>query len=168
MNQITINTDDSHRTDPSLIQQSAYPSAAVSYAEEPHYSFAPSPVPFPPARLTSPPSPLQHQQQHQHQHQRDTDPQMSLPSPYLSETTYLAQSSSKRRNSVRSTASNRSSRDRPSPLAGSELDGEGNEKEKGRCPHPDCGRVFKDLKAHMLTHQAERPGKFFHDAISVM
>lgn len=31
--------------------------------------------------------------------------------------------------------------------------------EKGRCPHPDCGRVFKDLKAHMLTHQSERPEK---------
>ena len=31
--------------------------------------------------------------------------------------------------------------------------------ERGRCPHPDCGKVFKDLKAHMLTHQAERPEK---------
>ncbi|KAL3434946.1 hypothetical protein BDV09DRAFT_195305 [Aspergillus tetrazonus] len=31
--------------------------------------------------------------------------------------------------------------------------------EKGRCPHPDCGRVFRDLKAHMLTHQSERPEK---------
>ena len=31
--------------------------------------------------------------------------------------------------------------------------------EKGRCRHPDCGRVFKDLKAHMLTHQSERPEK---------
>jgi hypothetical protein len=29
--------------------------------------------------------------------------------------------------------------------------------ETGRCPHFDCGKVFKDLKAHMLTHQAERP-----------
>jgi hypothetical protein len=28
-----------------------------------------------------------------------------------------------------------------------------------RCPHPDCGKVFKDIKAHMLTHQAERPEK---------
>ncbi|KAI9678830.1 MAG: hypothetical protein M1817_005890 [Caeruleum heppii] len=32
-------------------------------------------------------------------------------------------------------------------------------KDKGRCPNPDCGRVFKDLKAHMLTHQSERPEK---------
>jgi hypothetical protein len=33
------------------------------------------------------------------------------------------------------------------------------EDERGRCPHPECGRVFKDLKAHMLTHSAERPEK---------
>lgn len=32
-------------------------------------------------------------------------------------------------------------------------------KEKGRCPHPECGRIFKDLKAHMLTHMSERPEK---------
>ena len=28
-----------------------------------------------------------------------------------------------------------------------------------RCPHPDCGETFKHLKAHMLTHQQERPEK---------
>ena len=46
----------------------------------------------------------------------------------------------------------------PSPMSGSavlEADGHA----KGRCPHPDCGRVFKDLKAHMLTHQSTRPEK---------
>ncbi|RDW71291.1 putative metallothionein expression activator [Coleophoma cylindrospora] len=32
-------------------------------------------------------------------------------------------------------------------------------KEKGRCTYPECGKVFKDLKAHMLTHQNERPEK---------
>ena len=31
--------------------------------------------------------------------------------------------------------------------------------DRTRCPHPDCGRVFKDLAAHMLTHQEERPEK---------
>ncbi|KAI0396167.1 hypothetical protein F5Y17DRAFT_138851 [Xylariaceae sp. FL0594] len=30
---------------------------------------------------------------------------------------------------------------------------------KQRCPHHDCGKTFKDLKAHMLTHQTERPEK---------
>ncbi|OCT49252.1 putative C2H2 finger domain protein [Cladophialophora carrionii] len=43
----------------------------------------------------------------------------------------------------------------PSPSSHVDEDGS----EKGRCPHPDCGKVFKDLKAHMLTHQAERPEK---------
>lgn len=33
------------------------------------------------------------------------------------------------------------------------------DREKGVCPIPDCGRSFKDLKAHMLTHQTERPEK---------
>jgi hypothetical protein len=32
-------------------------------------------------------------------------------------------------------------------------------REKGRCTYPECGKVFKDLKAHMLTHQTERPGE---------
>lgn len=30
---------------------------------------------------------------------------------------------------------------------------------KGMCPIASCGRHFKDLKAHMLTHQNERPEK---------
>jgi hypothetical protein len=44
-----------------------------------------------------------------------------------------------------------------SPHGAGESDGEG--KERGRCPYPDCGKVFKDLKAHTLTHQSERPEK---------
>jgi hypothetical protein len=32
-------------------------------------------------------------------------------------------------------------------------------REKGRCTYPDCGKTFKDLKAHMLTHMNERPEK---------
>ncbi|KAG6008799.1 hypothetical protein E4U21_003828 [Claviceps maximensis] len=32
-------------------------------------------------------------------------------------------------------------------------------KEKQRCTYPDCGKIFKDLKAHQLTHQNERPEK---------
>ncbi|VUC36180.1 unnamed protein product [Clonostachys rosea] len=30
---------------------------------------------------------------------------------------------------------------------------------RNKCPHPDCGRVFKDMAAHMLTHQEQRPEK---------
>ena len=44
-----------------------------------------------------------------------------------------------------------------SPHSSAALDEEG--KEKGRCPYTDCGRVVRDLKAHMLTHQSERPEK---------
>lgn len=32
-------------------------------------------------------------------------------------------------------------------------------KEKQRCTYPDCGKSYKDLRAHMLTHQTERPEK---------
>ena len=31
--------------------------------------------------------------------------------------------------------------------------------EKHRCTFPDCGKVFKDLKAHLVTHQSLRPEK---------
>lgn len=57
----------------------------------------------------------------------------------------------------RSSASSTNSRgSRRSPSASSVSN---DDDTKGRCPHPDCGRVFKDLKAHMLTHQSERPEK---------
>lgn len=60
-----------------------------------------------------------------------------------------------RRSSISSTRSRRSQQ---SPALSS-IEADDEIKEKGRCPHPDCGRVFKDLKAHMLTHQSERPEK---------
>ncbi|KAI0147407.1 hypothetical protein GGR57DRAFT_505871 [Xylariaceae sp. FL1272] len=41
----------------------------------------------------------------------------------------------------------------------SQTDHDAQSGEKQRCPHPGCGRVFKDLKAHMLTHQNARPEK---------
>jgi hypothetical protein len=31
--------------------------------------------------------------------------------------------------------------------------------DRGMCPLPECGRMFRDLAAHMLTHRAERPEK---------
>ncbi len=45
-----------------------------------------------------------------------------------------------------------------SPPSGS-LESDDDGRERGRCPHPECGRVFKDLKAHLLTHLNERPEK---------
>lgn len=53
-----------------------------------------------------------------------------------------------------------SPRSHPSPAASSSnTDAEDEGREKRRCPWPECGRSFKDLKAHMLTHQSERPEK---------
>lgn len=68
--------------------------------------------------------------------------------PYL---TYPAQ----RRPSAASVQSRQSQTSRRSNSF--ELDDES--REKGMCPIEGCGRVFKDLKAHMLTHQSERPEK---------
>lgn len=79
-----------------------------------------------------------------------------ISSPYLTETGYPQRPANfDRRSSISSIHSQRSHQ---SPQSGSvELDEEG--KENRRCPHPDCGRVFRDLRAHMLTHQSERPEK---------
>ncbi|KAL2142465.1 hypothetical protein VTI28DRAFT_1113 [Corynascus sepedonium] len=46
-----------------------------------------------------------------------------------------------------------------SNFSGEQLFSGDDSREKQRCPHPDCGKSFKDLKAHMLTHQTERPEK---------
>ncbi|KAF2632802.1 hypothetical protein BU25DRAFT_453983 [Macroventuria anomochaeta] len=63
-----------------------------------------------------------------------------------------------RRGSVASLHSHHSNTSRRSGSRSSfELDDE--TMQKGMCPLPECGRVFKDLKAHMLTHQNERPEK---------
>jgi hypothetical protein len=75
-------------------------------------------------------------------------------SPYLNTQVFqpYPSYSGSRRSSIQSRHSNRSGR------SGSfELDEEA--VQKGLCPIPECGRVFKDLKAHMLTHQNERPEK---------
>ncbi|RAL13565.1 putative C2H2 finger domain protein [Aspergillus homomorphus CBS 101889] len=81
--------------------------------------------------------------------------EFSTASPFPTTPRSLPVAASQRRSSV---ASVRSRLSQPSP-ASSIHESDDETKEKGRCPHPDCGRVFKDLKAHMLTHQSERPEK---------
>ena len=78
-------------------------------------------------------------------------------SPYLHTASYqpYPQGLNPRRFSIASSNS-RNSLDSPGSN-GYGFDDDG--KERTRCPHPDCGRPFKDLKAHMLTHQSERPEK---------
>lgn len=64
-----------------------------------------------------------------------------------------------RRGSVASHHSQHSIASRRSGSSGSNLDLDDETLSKGMCPLPECGRVFKDLKAHMLTHRSERPEK---------
>lgn len=75
-------------------------------------------------------------------------------SPYLYNP-YPSQARSGRRNSFASRGSQHSYDSPRSISMGFEDDG----KDQRRCPQPDCGRIVKDLKAHMLTHQSERPEK---------
>lgn len=78
-------------------------------------------------------------------------------SPYLHSTSFQPYPTpfEGRRPSVSSSHSRNSQESPRSSSIGFEEEG----KERGRCPKPDCGRLFKDLKAHMLTHQSERPEK---------
>ncbi|ESZ93859.1 putative Metallothionein expression activator [Sclerotinia borealis F-4128] len=72
-------------------------------------------------------------------------------SPYLSSQYYPYPPPMVRRPSL--TISHQSYGSQDGKFGGEEI------KEKGRCTWPECGKVFKDLKAHMLTHQNERPEK---------
>ena len=92
---------------------------------------------------------------HESQQNRSTRFQGSANSPYLRTATYPPYHARQeaRRFSIGSNPP-RISVESPSSHG---LDEDG--REKGRCPHADCGRPFRDLKAHMLTHQSERPEK---------
>jgi hypothetical protein len=144
-------------TDPSLIQPVqqgpgltptiSYPEHSNSYSNLPHNYLVPSPAtsPHPYNDIAERhPSPRSHPAQH------------AGPSPLM-----VPQSQSRpvslydRRSSI---SSIRSRHSQHSPALSS-IDPDDETKEKGQCPHPECGRVFKDLKAHMLTHQSERPEK---------
>lgn len=132
--------------------QNGHFTPTISYPDQPHstYSTVPhnflshspaaSPVPYT-DNVEPQPSPLQAPQ----------------PSPLLTASGSHSRPVSvyDRRSSISSTRSRRSQQ---SPALSS-IEADDEIKEKGRCPHPDCGRVFKDLKAHMLTHQSERPEK---------
>ncbi|EED16144.1 C2H2 finger domain protein, putative, partial [Talaromyces stipitatus ATCC 10500] len=92
-----------------------------------------------------------------HQNLGLPQPQMNTSSPYLG-VQHVRSSSVAGYERPSSIISSLSPRSHPSPAA-SNTDVEDEGREKRRCPWPDCGRSFKDLKAHMLTHQSERPEK---------
>lgn len=77
------------------------------------------------------------------------------PSPYLHTQHFHPY---QRRGSIASAHSHHSNTSRRSG-SGSNFDLDDETMQKGMCPLPECGRVFKDLKAHMLTHLNERPEK---------
>ncbi|KAL4802960.1 hypothetical protein BDV18DRAFT_145937 [Aspergillus unguis] len=143
--------------DPSLIQpmqqqqpQFTLTPPAISYPEQSEHTMMPTGF--------YPQSPEPSQLQHDDYMLKQSYSQQSNlvpPSPVHSGPYSRPVSVYDRRSSISSINSRPS---RASPAA-SHLDLDDDTKEKGRCPHPDCGRVFKDLKAHMLTHQSERPEK---------
>ena len=143
-------------TDPSLIQQFDTPIAHDTTT-----------APYPgtvhafhhlPSQTFQPPSPAASETSSQDSNRPGSARIRSgTTSPYLRTASYqpYPQSLDARRFSIASSHS-RNSLDSPGSN-GYGFDDDG--KERTRCPHPDCGRPFKDLKAHMLTHQSERPEK---------
>ena len=112
-----------------------------------------------PTQLFQPPSPVPSEASSQNSHGAGSARFRSgTASPYLRTASYqpYPQSSEARRLSI---ASNRSRNSHESPNSNAYSFDDDDGKERTRCPHPDCGRPFKDLKAHMLTHQSERPEK---------
>ncbi|KAL4784711.1 hypothetical protein BJX76DRAFT_356824 [Aspergillus varians] len=142
--------------DPSLIQpmqqpQLTFTPPAISYPEQADYALAPT------GFYPHSPEPSQFHQAESYILKQSFSQQSNLvpPSPIPSAPHSRPVSIYDRRSSISSIHSRPS---QASPGAsGTELDED--TKEKGRCSYPDCGRVFKDLKAHMLTHQSERPEK---------
>jgi len=129
------------------------------------FGFAPQ-SPYPEIRTTSPyfpvveqpPSPALSQISSLSQRTGPIRIKQGSASPYLRTQQFhpYAQFDGQRRGSVASLNSHKSGASRKS---GSSFDVDDETRERGLCPLPECGRVFKDLKAHMLTHQNERPEK---------
>lgn len=111
-----------------------------------------------PSQTVQPPSPAASESSSQESHYLGPSRfRGGTASPYLRSVSYhpYPNTPDARRMSVASSHSRHSQESPRSASIGFEDDG----RERGRCPNPDCGRIFKDLKAHMLTHQSERPEK---------
>jgi hypothetical protein len=135
--------------DPTLINTASYPEETIYGMQNAfsHGSPAPSPAMTPNhmaynPHFSQPASPAPSHNQWMYA------PQFQQP---MNTNSFVEQSYMGRRSSLHSFTSG-ASHQSPS----SDMNEEG---EKGRCPFPECGKAFKDLKAHMLTHQAERPEK---------
>ncbi|KAG5981156.1 hypothetical protein E4U55_003243 [Claviceps digitariae] len=133
--------------DPSLIHpEIARPSMPISpYDAHFHHTATHAYVPSPSLSSSSPQPNLVH-----------TD---STSSPYLHSGSFASAYSTSPYGATMDPGSRRlSMANFISPGGSADFSGE-EVKEKQRCTYPDCGKIFKDLKAHMLTHQNERPEK---------
>jgi hypothetical protein len=148
---ISKNKADLVQADPNLIQ----PFAFAPQSPFPEIQTMPSPF-FP--VIEQPPSPALSYISSQSQRPGSARIKQGSASPYLRTQQYhpYPQFNGQRRGSVTSLHSQHSGTSRKS---GSSYELDDETREKGLCPLPECGRVFKDLKAHMLTHQNERPEK---------
>ncbi|KAL6163291.1 hypothetical protein ACJQWK_10880 [Exserohilum turcicum] len=137
--------------DPNLIQPFTFP------PHSPYPEIRTTPSPYFPV-IEQPPSPALSHLSSKSQHPGSARVKRGSASPYLHTQQYqpYPMFNGQRRSSVNSLHSQNSGTSRKS-ASSYDLDDE--TREKGMCPLPECGRVFKDLKAHMLTHQNERPEK---------
>lgn len=135
-------------TDPTLVQPFGFP-------QSPYPEMRATPSPYFPV-IEHPPSPALSQASSHSRRPGSNQFKRSSQSPFLHTQQFQPYPHGQRRQSDASLHSQHSSTSRKS-ASSYELDDES--REKGLCPLPECGRVFKDLKAHMLTHQNERPEK---------
>lgn len=138
-------------TDPNVIQPFAFA------PQSPFHDMQAIPSPYFPV-IEHPPSPALSQISSQSLQPGSARIKQGSASPYLRTQQYhpYQHFNGQRRGSVASIHSQHSGTSRKS-RSSFEVDDES--REKGLCPLPECGRVFKDLKAHMLTHRSERPEK---------
>lgn len=142
-------------TDPNLVQPFGNPLAYPPASPYPEIRTTPSPY-FP--VIEHPPSPALSQISSHSQRPGSRNLKKGSQSPYLDTQRFqpYPNFNGARR---RSDASLHSQHSGTSRKSGSSYELDDETREKGLCPLPECGRVFKDLKAHMLTHQNERPEK---------
>ncbi|KAF2192645.1 hypothetical protein K469DRAFT_731128 [Zopfia rhizophila CBS 207.26] len=140
--------------DPTLIQPFGNP---MQFPQSPYPEIRTTPSPYFPV-IEHPPSPALSQTSSHSQRPGSKQFKRGSQSPYLHTQQYQPYPTynGARRRSDASIHSHHSGTSRKS---GSSFELDDESREKGLCPLPECGRVFKDLKAHMLTHQNERPEK---------
>ncbi|KAF2279155.1 zinc finger-containing protein [Westerdykella ornata] len=125
----------------------------MQFPQSPYPEFRTTPSPYFP--IEHPPSPALSHVSSQSQRPGSRQFKRGSQSPYLHTQQFQPYPLGQRRRSDASLHSQQSGASRKSGSHG--IDDE--TREKGLCPLPECGRVFKDLRAHMLTHQNERPEK---------